>query len=76
VPEKNNKTIGISKVTEKERVVLQYKATGEPMRKFEYLVGKKAGISKGYANNLFQKLKKKSGMNSAQLQIWAMVSKI
>jgi len=75
VLEKNNETVDISKITEKECVVLQYKSTGEPMRKFELLVGKKAGISRGYANNLFQKVKKKTGMNSAQLQIFAITSK-
>lgn len=61
------KKIDISKITEKERVVINYRSTGRPMKKFEDEVGTQAGIREAYANKLFQKAKKKTGLNSAQL---------
>lgn len=60
-------TVDVSKITEKERIVINYKATGKPMKLFEDEIGAKAGIREAYANKLFQKAKKKTGLNSAQL---------
>lgn len=64
-------SIDVSKITDNESIVIKYKTTSKPMKQCKDEIG----ITHGYANNLFQKAKKKLGMNSAELLIFASTTK-
>lgn len=70
--EKKMDSIDVSKITEKEKKVIKHKLNGKKMKQLEDLTG----ITEGYGNNLFQTTKRKTGLTSGELLIWAYKSKL
>lgn len=70
--EKNKDAIDTSKITEKEKTVIKHKLDGKIMKELE----SSTGITEGYGNNLFQTAKRKTGLTSGELLIWAYKKKL